>query len=77
MANAIIYGTFDLFHVRYLRLLQRARSVCEKSFFTMGSDPIVLLKLPMGMTRPSCVQTHLPLRPYLTPTIVQLRGMPK
>lgn len=27
MANVITYGTFDLFHVGHLRLLQRARSV--------------------------------------------------
>lgn len=27
MANVITYGTFDFFHVGYLRLLQRARSV--------------------------------------------------
>ncbi len=41
MANVITYGTFDLFHVGHLRLLQRARSECESGFFTMGSDPIV------------------------------------
>ena len=27
MANVITYGTFDLFHVGHLWLLQRARSV--------------------------------------------------
>ena len=41
MANVITYGTFDLFHVGHLRLLQRARSVVQKNFFTMGADPIV------------------------------------
>ena len=36
MANVITYGTFDLFHVGHLRLLQRARSVVRKGLFTMG-----------------------------------------
>ena len=44
MANVITYGTFDLFHVGHLRLLQRARSVVQKNFFTMGADPIVFKK---------------------------------
>ena len=30
MANVITYGTFDLFHVGHLRLLQRTRSVGRK-----------------------------------------------
>lgn len=37
MANVII----DLFHVAYLRLLQRPQSIVRKKLFTMGSDPIV------------------------------------
>ena len=36
MANVITYGTFDLFHVGHLRLLQRVRSVVRKKLFTMG-----------------------------------------
>ena len=41
MANVITYGTFDLFHVGHLRLLQRVRSVVRKNFFTLGADPVV------------------------------------
>ena len=40
MANVITYGTFDLFHVGHLRQLQRARSVVQKNFFTIGSHCI-------------------------------------
>ena len=39
MANVITYGTFDLFHVGHLRLLQRARSAVQKDFFTIGAAP--------------------------------------
>ena len=31
MANVITYGTFDLFHIGHLRLLQRARAL-DKTF---------------------------------------------
>ena len=44
MANVITYGTFDLFHVGHLRLLQRPRSVVRKELLyhgVMGSDHIV------------------------------------
>ena len=41
MANVITYGTFDLFHIGHLRLLQRVRSRYAKRVFAMGSDPIV------------------------------------
>ena len=41
MANVITYGTFDLFHVGHLRLLQRPRSVVRKELFYHGADPIV------------------------------------
>ena len=44
MANVITYGTFDLFHVGYLRLLQRARSVERKGLLCHGGCPIVLGK---------------------------------
>lgn len=27
MANVITYGTYDLFHIGYLKLLQRARAL--------------------------------------------------
>lgn len=37
MANVITYGTFDLFHVGHLRLLQRMLSLVRKELFTMGS----------------------------------------
>lgn len=30
MANVITYGTFDLFHIGHLRLLQRAKALCGK-----------------------------------------------
>ena len=33
MANVITYGTFDLFHVGALRLLQRARSLVRKTLY--------------------------------------------
>ena len=36
MANVITYGTFDLFHVGHLRLLQRARSVVRKGLLYHG-----------------------------------------
>ena len=37
MANVITYGTFDLFHVGHLRLLQRPRSVVRKELFYHGA----------------------------------------
>ena len=40
MAHVITYGTFDLFHVGHLRLLQRARSEVRRDIFTMGDEPI-------------------------------------
>ena len=39
MANVITYGTFDLFHVGYLRLLQRARSAVRKELLCHGGCP--------------------------------------
>ena len=36
MANVITYGTFDLFHVGHLRLLQRSRSVVRKELLYHG-----------------------------------------
>ena len=33
MANVITYGTFDLFHVGHLRLLQRPRSIVQKTLY--------------------------------------------
>lgn len=39
MANVITYGTFDLFHVGHLRLLQRARSVVRKELLYHGVCP--------------------------------------
>ena len=39
MANVITYGTFDLFHVGHLWLLQRARSVMRN------------VSLPWGLVR--------------------------
>ena len=36
MANVIAYGTFDLFHVGQLRLLQRPRSVVRKELLYHG-----------------------------------------
>ena len=37
MANVITYGTFDLFHVGHLWLLQRARSVVRKELLCHGA----------------------------------------
>ena len=31
MSNVITYGTFDLFHIGHLRLLQRAKALCGES----------------------------------------------
>lgn len=39
MANVITYGTFDLFHVGHLWLLQRARSVVRKELLYHGVCP--------------------------------------
>ncbi|MBR6588454.1 MAG: adenylyltransferase/cytidyltransferase family protein [Kiritimatiellae bacterium] len=36
MANVITSGTFDLFHIGHLRLLQRARSVVRKELLCHG-----------------------------------------
>ena len=36
MANVTTYGTVDLFHVGYLRLPQRARSVVRKELLYHG-----------------------------------------
>ena len=36
MANVITCGTFDLFHVGHLRLLQRARSIVRKGLLYHG-----------------------------------------
>ena len=40
MANVITYGTFDLFHIGHLRLLQRALSIVRKELLYHGG-PIV------------------------------------
>ena len=39
MANVITYGTFDLFHVGHLRLLQRVRSVMRNVSLPWGLTP--------------------------------------
>ena len=46
MANVITYGTFDLFHVGHLRLLQRTRSVVRKELLYHGGSIVSAANVP-------------------------------
>ena len=48
MANVITYGTYDLFHVGHLRLLQRARSVVRKELLYHGV-PMVCIQAALEL----------------------------
>ena len=54
MANVITYGTFDLFYVGHLRLLQWARSVMRNVSLPWGLTPLYsgdILHLPLNTER--------------------------
>jgi len=42
--RAITYGTFDLFHIGHLRLLERIASLAEEVVVAISSDEFNLLK---------------------------------
>ena len=59
MANVITYGTFDLFHVGHLRLLQRARSVVRKELLYHGV-PIVFQGNRKEQSHLLCASAYIP-----------------
>ena len=38
MITAITYGTFDLFHIGHLRILQRSREMCDRLVVGVSTD---------------------------------------
>lgn len=53
MKTVITFGTFDVFHVGHLRLLQRARTLGEQLLVGVSSDALNIAKgqgsgLPSG-----------------------------
>ncbi len=44
MKRVITYGTFDLFHIGHLRLLQRARALGDELIVAVSTDEFNLLK---------------------------------
>lgn len=44
MKTVITFGTFDVFHVGHLRLLQRARALGERLLVGVSSDALNIAK---------------------------------
>ena len=44
MKTVITFGTFDVFHVGHLRLLQRARTLGERLLVGVSSDALNIAK---------------------------------
>lgn len=44
MTTGITYGTFDLFHVGHLRILERSRDLCDRLIVGVSTDAFNALK---------------------------------
>lgn len=44
MTTAITYGTFDLFHIGHLRILQRSRDLCDRLVVGVSTDEFNAVK---------------------------------
>ena len=49
MKTVITFGTFDVFHVGHLRLLQRARTLGERLLVGVSSDALNIAKKSTGL----------------------------